>query len=72
MEQTYCLTPAEWRYAQGCLTLAKRLGLIEDDTPAALEKRRAAKNAAAPAVRQTARRCTACAIILRPPTCSMS
>ena len=45
MEQTYCLTPAEWRYAQGCLTLAKRLGLIEDDTPAALEKRRAAKNA---------------------------
>lgn len=47
MEQTYCLTPAEWRYAQGCLTLAKRLGLIEDDTPAALEKRRAAKNAAA-------------------------
>ena len=47
MEQTYCLTPAEWRYAQGCLTLAKRLGLIEDDSPAALEKRRAAKNAAA-------------------------
>ena len=47
MEQTYCLTPAEWRYAQSCLTLAKRLGLIEDDTPAALEKRRAAKNAAA-------------------------
>ena len=45
MEQTYCLTPAEWRYAQGCLTLAKRLGLIEDDTPAALEARRAAKNA---------------------------
>ena len=45
MEQTCCLTPAEWRYAQGCLTLAKRLGLIEDDTPAALEKRRAAKNA---------------------------
>ena len=36
MEQTCCLTPAEWRYAQGCLTLAKRLGLIEDDTPAAL------------------------------------
>ena len=47
MEQTCCLTPAEWRYAQGCLTLAKRLGLIEDDSPAALEKRRAAKNAAA-------------------------
>lgn len=47
MEQTYCLTPAEWRYAQGYLTLAKSLGLIEDDTPAALEKRRAAKNAAA-------------------------
>lgn len=45
MEQTYCLTPAEWRYAQGCLTLAKRWGLIEDDTPAALEARRAAKNA---------------------------
>ena len=47
MEQTYCLTPAEWRYAQGCLTLAKRFGLIDDDSPAALEKRRAAKNAAA-------------------------
>ena len=30
-----------------CLTLAKRWGLIEDDTPAALEARRAAKNAAA-------------------------
>ena len=47
MEQTYCLTPAEWRYARGCLTLAKRWGLIEDDTPAALEGRRAAKNAGA-------------------------
>ena len=45
MERTYCLTPEEWRYAQGCLTLAKRWGLIDDDSPAALEKRRAAKNA---------------------------
>ena len=36
--RTYCLTPAEWRHAKGCLTLAKRLGLIGDDTPAALEK----------------------------------
>ncbi|WP_294714127.1 hypothetical protein [uncultured Gemmiger sp.] len=46
-ERTYCLTPEQWRHAKACLTLAKRLGLIEDDTPAALEKRRAAKNAAA-------------------------
>ena len=46
MKRTYCLTPREWRYAQGCLTLAKRLGLIDDDSPAALEKRRTAKNAA--------------------------
>ena len=45
MERTYCLTLPEWRYAQGCLALAKRLGLIDDDSPAALEKRRAAKNA---------------------------
>ena len=42
MERTYCLTLPEWRYAQGCLTLAKRWGLIDDDSPAALEKRRAA------------------------------
>lgn len=45
MERIYCLTLPEWRYAQGCLALAKRLGLIDDDSPAALEKRRAAKNA---------------------------
>ena len=42
-ERTYCLTPEQWRHAKACLTLAKRWGLIEDDTPAALEKRRAAK-----------------------------
>ena len=47
MECMYCLSPQEWRYAQGCLTLAKRFGLIDDDSHAALEKRRAAKNAAA-------------------------
>lgn len=45
MERTYCLTPEGWRYARGCLTLAKRWGLIDDDSPAALEKRRVAKNA---------------------------
>ena len=45
MERTYCLTPEECRHAQGCLTLAKRWGLIDDDSPAALEKRRTAKNA---------------------------
>ena len=43
-ERTYCLTPEQWRHAKACLTLAKRLGLIDDDSPAALEKRRAAKN----------------------------
>lgn len=47
MERTYCLTPEEWRHAQACLTLAKQWGLIEDDTPEALERRRAAKNAQA-------------------------
>ena len=35
----------EWRHAKACLTLAKRWGLIGDDSPEALERRRAAKNA---------------------------
>lgn len=45
MGQKYCLTSAQWKYAQACLTLAKRFGLIDDDSPEALEKRCAAKNA---------------------------
>mgnify|MGYP000391084439 CR=1 FL=1 len=44
-ERTYCLTPEQWRHAKACLTLAKRWGLIGDDSPEALERRRAAKNA---------------------------
>lgn len=43
--QKYCLTSERWKYAQACLTLAKRFGLIDDDSPEALEKRCAAKNA---------------------------
>lgn len=46
-ERTYCLTPEQWRHAQACLTLAKRWGLIDDDSPEALERRRVAKNAQA-------------------------
>ena len=46
-ERTYCLTPEQWRQAKACLTLAKRWGLIGDDSPEALERRRAAKNAQA-------------------------
>ncbi len=46
-ERTYCLTPEQWRYARACLTLAKQWGLIDDDSPAALERRRSAKNAQA-------------------------
>ena len=46
-ERTYCLTPEQWRHAKACLTLAKRWGLIGDDSPEALERRRAAKNAKA-------------------------
>lgn len=45
MGQKYCLTSERWKYAQACLTLAKRFGLIDDDSPEALEKRCAAKNA---------------------------
>lgn len=45
MEQKYCLTSEQWKYAQACLTLAKRFGLIDDNSPEALEKRCAAKNA---------------------------
>lgn len=47
IEQNYCLTPEEWHYAQACLTLAKQWGLIDDDSPEALECRRTAKNAQA-------------------------
>ena len=36
-ERTYCLTPEQWRHAKACLTLAKRWGLIGDDSPEALE-----------------------------------
>ena len=32
-ERTYCLTPEQWRHAKACLTLAKRWGLIGDDSP---------------------------------------
>ncbi len=45
-ERTYCLTPEQWRHAKACLTLAKRWGLIGDDSPEALERRRAAKKRA--------------------------
>ena len=31
-ERTYCLTPEQWRHAKACLTLAKRWGLIGDDS----------------------------------------
>ena len=46
-KQNYCLTPEEERYAKACLTLAKRWGLIDDDSFSALEGRRTAKNAQA-------------------------
>lgn len=46
-KQNYCLTPEEERRAKACLTLAKRWGLIDDDSPEALERRRTAKNAQA-------------------------
>ena len=46
-KQNYCLTPEEERYAKACLTLAKRWGLIDDDSFSALECRRTAKNAQA-------------------------
>ena len=46
-ERTYCLTPEQWRHAKACLTLAKRWGLIDDDSFSALECRRTAKNAQA-------------------------
>ena len=45
MERKYCLTSEQWKYAQAGLTLAKRFGLIDDDSPAALDKRCAEKNA---------------------------
>ena len=51
-ERTYCLTPEQWRHAKACLTLAKRWGLIADDSPEALERRRAAKNAQAESAEQ--------------------
>ena len=51
-ERTYCLTPEQWRHAKACLTLAKRWGLIDDDSPEALERRRAAKNAQAESAEQ--------------------
>lgn len=46
-KQNYCLTPEEEHYAKACLTLAKRWGLIDDDSFSALECRRTAKNAQA-------------------------
>ena len=36
-KQNYCLTPEEERYAKACLTLAKRWGLIDDDSFSALD-----------------------------------
>ena len=65
-ERTYCLTPEQWRHAKACLTLAKRWGLIGDDSPEALERRRAAKNA------QAESPCTARGASLPLPTCNMS
>ena len=58
-ERTYCLTPEQWRHAKACLTLAKRWGLIGDDSPEALERRRASP-------------CTARGASLPLPTCNMS
>lgn len=46
-ERTYCLTRRSGVTPKACLTLAKRWGLIGDDSPEALERRRAAKNAQA-------------------------
>ncbi len=40
----YCLDEEEWNKAQAALHLAKRFGLIDDDSIFALEKRRKAKN----------------------------
>ena len=40
----YCLDEEEWKQAKAALCLAKRFGLIEDDSISALEKRRKAKN----------------------------
>ena len=36
-KQNYCLTPEEEHYAKACLTLAKRWGLIDDDSFSALD-----------------------------------
>ena len=71
-ERTYCLTPEQWRHAKACLTLAKRWGLIGDDSPEALERRRAAKNAQAERAEQDGKPCTARGASLPLPTCNMS
>ena len=54
-KQNYCLTPEEEHYAKACLTLAKRWGLIDDDSFSALEGRRTAKNAQAEKAEQDAK-----------------
>lgn len=71
-ERTYCLTPEQWRHAKACLTLAKRWGLIGDDSPEALERRRAAKTHRRKERSRTASPCTARGASLPPPTCNMS
>ena len=40
----YCINEEEWKKAQAALRLAKRFGLIDDDSILALEKRRKEKN----------------------------
>lgn len=72
-ERTYCLTPEQWRHAKACLTLAKRWGLIGDDSPEALEHRRAAKNAQAESAEQDGKpRVRPRGASLPLPTCNMS
>ena len=44
IEKRYCLTPEEWAYAKAELVLAEKLGLIENASIEALEKRCAEKN----------------------------
>lgn len=72
-ERTYCLTPEQWRHAKACLTLAKRWGLIGDDSPEALEHRPGGQKRAGGkrgAGRQAP--CTARGASLPLPTCNMS
>ena len=71
-ERTYCLTPEQWRHAKACLTLAKRWGLIDDDSPRRWNAAGRPKTRRRKERSRTASPCTAHGASLPPPTCNMS